>query len=61
MMSDYEAKDTFQRIVAQIVKRLVREGEADALRPAEGVPSGGKGTSQDQSVSNCTTAQRHRS
>jgi hypothetical protein len=54
MMSDYEAKDTFQRIVAQIVKRLVHEDEA------VGAQSGGKGTLQDQNVSNCTTAQRRR-
>jgi hypothetical protein len=46
MMSDYEAKDTFQRIVAQIVERLVREDEADALRPAEEAQSGGKRTTQ---------------
>jgi len=59
-MSDYEAKDTFQRIVAQIVKRLVREDEADALRPAEGAPSGGKETPQAQNVSEHTMTQRRR-
>jgi hypothetical protein len=29
-MNDYEAKETFQRIVAQIVKRLDRETVANA-------------------------------
>ena len=52
MMSDYEAKDTFQRIIAQIVERLVREGET------EGAQSSGKRTPQGQNISERTTAQR---
>ncbi len=52
MMSDYEAKDTFQRIIAQIVERLVREGEA------RGAQSGEKRTSQN--VSGRAMAQRRR-
>ncbi len=55
MMSDYEAKDTFQQIIAQIVERLVREGEV------EGAQSGGKRTLQSQSVSGRAMAQRCRS
>ncbi len=54
MMSDYEAKDTFQRIIAQIVERLVREGETGEAQ------SGEKRTSQGQSLSEHAMAQRRR-
>jgi hypothetical protein len=56
-MNDYEAKETFQRIVAQILKRLDRETVANAdLEPREEAECGA--TTSDRGRVACVQRQR---